>query len=1262
MIIETLLAVRNKDLSQLAPEQGVIIFRELLWAEAGVSGIAKSCVSVPGDIYDSDGGIDAEVKDSPSNSKQGLIKAGLTSYQIKTGKSNLNKKTTLRLVLFKGKANELKPEVQKCLDNNGIFTIVHFGWDGANAKVRKAVTDIKKQLAAVDTKYKGARVDVIPQNKLIGFISPYPSLALRVNGKAEGRFRTHFGWSSEAEMKRPFVLAADHSQKIGTIQTELRSNDRPVHIHVVGEPGVGKTRLVLEATKVDDLRPLVIYCDDPAKILASQLMSSLIREDSSFYAVIIVDECDDETRSKLWNKLRHHSPRIKLITIYNESVKVSGVTLIESPSMGKDQIVSIIANYGVPAIEAGRWAEFCGGSPRVAHVVGENLKNNPEDILQSLSTVDVWNRFIASSDSLDSPKVEDRRLVLEHLALFKRFGFGEPVQDEAKAISKLICKVDAGITWPRFNEIVNELRKRKILQGGTTLYITPKLLHIKLWADWWAKYGSDFEMDKFASDLPPKLVDWFLEIFEYARESSEAFRRVRELLGTDGPFNDIQSFKSKREALLFRSLALASPKEALQCLERTMGEASKEQLLGFTAGRREVIYSLEHIALYRELFPGAARLLLKLGEAENETWGNNASGVFRDLFTLGSGRVASTSTPPEERLSVLIEALESRSSEMRKLALAACDRALETEHFVRHGNIEEAGLRKGPEGWTPKTYAEWWNAYGQIWQLLRERLDTLDKDERQSAVNILLHRSRGLILRTSLGDIVIDSLDLLLVKGYADKKAVLKVLIQVLHYDGKQLLSNIRSKLEEFKQRLEGNDFSAQLRRYVGMDMLEDDHDEEGPQAGLGERRINELAQKAAQSKELLTPELEWLATSEAEKGLQFGYQLGLADVNFEFLPVLIEAHQNAAEKTNVYFLSGYFRALFERNQPKWEDELDQILEDLKLRIWIPELTWRSGPITDRAAERVLSLIQRGIVGFEHLRMFAYGSASRNLSEEIFRKWILLLLQKDNRTAISIALDLCQFFYCRKESPYELPEDLGLKLLTHPTLFTKSKKVREAMRDYNWSRMGKWYVRKYPARSLELAKVMLDHFGEVGTIIDDHYESPIEVLDQIAERYPEQVWEEIAKRLGPPTNSKAFHIIQWLRGDEFSRKKGGVLQLIPLRKLWEWVDEDIPKRARYLASMVSKVLFREAGRICLAREVLARYGDRDDVKNEMMANFSAEGWTGPESFHLSGKKEHLLKFKQGETNRNVRRWIDDYIGIIGREIKRARVREEREAF
>ena len=104
-------------------------------------------------------------------------------------------------------------------------------------------------------------------------------------------------------MKRPFMLAPNQSAKMVTMQAELRKNDRSVHIHVAGEPGVGKTRLVLEATKEDDLRPLVIYCDGPDKILTSQLMSILIHDGSSFHAILVVDECDDETRTKLWNKL-----------------------------------------------------------------------------------------------------------------------------------------------------------------------------------------------------------------------------------------------------------------------------------------------------------------------------------------------------------------------------------------------------------------------------------------------------------------------------------------------------------------------------------------------------------------------------------------------------------------------------------------------------------------------------------------------------------------------------------------------------------------------------------------------------------------------------------------------------------------------------------------------------------------------------------------------------------------------------------------------
>ena len=63
-----------------------------------------------------------------------------------------------------------------------------------------------------------------------------------------------------------------------------------------------------------------------------------------------------------------------------------------------------------------------------------------------------------------------------------------------------------------------------------------------------------------------------------------------------------------------------------------------------------------------------------------------------------------------------------------------------------------------------------------------------------------------------------------------------------------------------------------------------------------------------------------------------------------------------------------------------------------------------------------------------------------------------------------------------------------------------------------------------------------------------------------------------------------------------------------------------------------------------------------------MANFSTEGWTGPQTSHLQGKKDYLLEFKAGESNKHVQRWIDEYVAIIEKEIESAQIREEREGF
>jgi len=79
------------------------------------------------------------------------------------------------------------------------------------------------------------------------------------------------------------------------LREELRRNDTAVHARMGGEPGIGKTKLVLQATGAEDLQPLVIYCDKPEVFANSELMSYILRDDSDFSAILVIDECDPDS-------------------------------------------------------------------------------------------------------------------------------------------------------------------------------------------------------------------------------------------------------------------------------------------------------------------------------------------------------------------------------------------------------------------------------------------------------------------------------------------------------------------------------------------------------------------------------------------------------------------------------------------------------------------------------------------------------------------------------------------------------------------------------------------------------------------------------------------------------------------------------------------------------------------------------------------------------------------------------------------------------
>jgi hypothetical protein len=1252
-------SIAANDITRLSPGEAVNLFRDLLWSEAMECEIRTTLVSVPGAITVKDGGIDAVVAESPQKSGQGLIKKGHTSYQIKTGKFALNKKG-IKEILYSETTGELKPGVQNCLDSNGTLVIVLFGNDSPTPSEAKIVSAMREQLKQISRKYGKARINVWRVNNLLNFLKPYPALVLQINHCSSKAFLPHDRWAQISEMGLPLKMGPSQMTLMESIRAAMRQESDSSHIVVQGEAGAGKTRLVLETTRPDDLRPYVIYIDKPESLLSSDMLDYITWKNEHARVILVVDECDSQKRAEIWNRLKTFASRIKFISIYNEIEVYTQIPRFEAILLAEEQIMAILMEYRLTSDQARRWAEYCGGSPRVAHVVGANLRNNPEDILRVPGTVDIWNRYIVGSDGPHSELVSKRRLVLVHLALFKRFGVRKPFQNEAKAILCFIQRVQPHFSQADFLSIINEQQKRKNLQGNTTLYLSPKLFHIKLWVDWWETYGSTFEWTAI-NELPDRLRDWFIEMFEYAKASNAADHVVRELLEPGGVFGNWEIYQTKRGANFFFQLVKSNPRKALDCLECAMQHKTREQLLDFKEGRREVITSLELIAIHKGLFVRAAKLLLALAEAENETWANNATGVFAALFSSGYGHVAPSEAAPLEKLPLLAEVLESENNTLHHIALKACDAALEAENWTRMVGNVPAGLGREPERWAPKTYGEVWDGYIAVWKLIEKHLDGLSEENRRFAITILLKRTRSLIRRTGLADMVLGTLKDLAARTDVKQKDVVSTVEKIVHYDGKRLRSEVLEKINMLKKEFVRDDFGSLLRRYVGMDLIEDNFDEQGNRRDLRDVIIPDLAQKSVQNPTILFPELKWLITNEAENGYRFGYELGKVDAERVFINQIIECQKQCKSNCSVFFLTGYGRAVYERSSEVWEGYLADFSQDENLYSSIPELIWRTGATSQMAIDILNGLIEGQKLPIESVRRFAFGGLADTIAGENFERWINLLLAKGTREAISAAAELFYTKYVwRREARDEgFPADLALTVLTHVCWFEPCDTYANDMDDYNWTEIAKCCVDNSAAMAMTLAKIMLENLGKSGGILETSFSHPLEALHRIAEKYPVQFWEELKGYLDPPINTRSFHLRHWINGA--LDNSSPVLPLIPPDLLWKWVDSDVRKRAALLAGIVPKSWFPEGGdKVCLARQLLVRYGDRKDVRAELRCNFASGSWWGPESAHLAANKQFLLNIKRQESNYSVQRWIDEYIDSLEPSLERAKIMEERD--
>ncbi len=1210
----SIFSVASRILGNLDATSAVEIFRDLLWAQAAREKLPVSQISISLDIYTADGGVDASILGKSTSIKSGGLLDNATRFQVKTGEFKAWQPAAIKKELFKSKD---KPEefcnlgegVQRILKESGRFVLVCFGMDFTDEQIRKSTNNIEDTFKKLG--FPGVRVEVWGQSQLLGFLHQFPALCLKLMGHDQSGFRSRESWVSDADMHPSVHYSSEQFQLLEELRTGL-TNGEIHHLRLWGEPGVGKTRFALELTASEILSPVTLFVKDSQEFLGSSFLNELTQSDDHRFAVLVIDECSSKDCAEIWNILKAKGSKVRLITIdhaNNKSIddKFRQENIAPTDS---EEIIKILLDYGINQYDARRWAGFCEGSPRVAHVLGGNLRRGDGDLLAPPSHVDVWDKFITGNDDSNSEIVQLRKKALLYISLFEKFGFLKPVEEEAKCIAQL-----ADIPWAKFQDIVADLTERRILQGKTTLYITPRLLQIFLFHKFWEDKGQSFELAGEWINMPQSLKIWFINMLKYAHTSETAGKAIRKLLRPNGIFPGNNFPDTDETGRLLHAFAEASPKETLRYLKRTIGTMNNESLMHLVKSRQWIVWALEMIAVWEDYFVDASKLLLKLAKAENANCTNNATGTFKYLFSLIPG-MSATQASPEKRIDVLKEAFNSPDPEIRFIAVKACECALDDSPGFRTIGPEHQGVRETVKFWSPKTYGELWDAYREVWGLLIEHLNIWSSNDREELIKTIIKSSYSVIDIEVLSAEVVETLKRLATDPQCDISALISFLrIQRKHKNSK-LSQSLKDDLDSIQVILDGDNFSTVLKRYVKYVVTDDYFDDEHNRHDEVDQKVDKLVEQATEDPALLHPELSWLIQCDSNESFWFAYKLASAEPSLISLPEILG--QITQKDSSIVFLSGYLAALFQSDIHDWEAVMLGLQTNPNIVSQFSDVAIHCG-LTDNIASVVIDLCNEGKQSKKRLEKWCYSDRLHNLSPEVVRELVLLQISDPSDSHWNNAIRFLYGYYMEDKSVKsfkKLPEELTFEILTHPQMSDRNQ-VHDA--SYYWGCLTTEFLAQYPHRHVEFIRsVFISASGE-WSVLSDLDQGNDAILTCFVQEHPIEAFDCIKEVLCSMSEIKSYGLKHWLSdgcNSGFEKNPGPIIH-IPQEELFQWVDLDVEKNGYWLAGTMPKTLDDTiAGR--LTRNFLAKYGNEDSISSHLHAHFHNRGWCGNASDFYRG--------------------------------------------
>ena len=682
------------------------LLRRLLSAEAQAHSLPEHGIHVAGGITTPDGGEDGRITWTEGPSHTSFLPSRFCLFQVKAGKV-APADAALEVA---GRNGEVKPMVRSALEARGHYLLLcahpytYQQIEARENRIREAIRDAGLEIDETQVKFCDA-------DWVASWVNRHPSVVAWVKQVTQrgplDPLRSWSDWASRNE--RDSSLWADDDRLavlLGPVR-ESASRIRRV-VRVVGQSGIGKSRLILEALGPSDederlgfsLADLVLYADESEsdRFAINGVIQRLA--ENRRRAVVVVDRCPPESHRILVGLAQRSESALSLITIDDEIppdlrdrtiVELNEhETLVKVPEASSSVTEAIIHSVrpDLPSEDFRRLARFSRGFPKIAHLVAEAWTGDRP--IAFATEEHLVEAFVRGRRPPDRALVESARL----LAAFRLVRMDGPEADPLEEVALHEPDLSSAHLRAGFNQLIDRGVARR--RGRfVTLEPRPIALHLaeRRWRDW-RQASWDVVL---GGDTSPDLKVGAAKQLALLNTTDIAQQVVAHVCRDGGPFEGAEGLERPDHTEVLSALAEI---DASLVAERIGRSLRHFQDLAEVRGdvRRHLVWALDKIAFDPDAFEEGADLLLRLAVAENETYGNNATGQFVALFPVVLGNTAANG---HARLLLLRDAARSNDPTQRNIVVDALVNGSATGHFSRSVGAETHGSRPAFRSWQP---------------------------------------------------------------------------------------------------------------------------------------------------------------------------------------------------------------------------------------------------------------------------------------------------------------------------------------------------------------------------------------------------------------------------------------------------------------------------------------------------------------------------------------------------------------------------------